>query len=119
MQQRHRDLETIYKKLSVDADRLVEENKQLKVECKHANNALINLEAEKLHASAECSQLLEGRYNSRKIVHTFIHKYSKKRNTCNHIHAYTHMHTYIRYIHTYIHTYIHNYLHTFIHIFIH
>eukprot|EP01036_Dinobryon_divergens_P031779 gene31779-41245_t len=57
--QRHRDLETIYKKLSADADRLADENKQLKVECKHANNALINLESEKLHASAECSQLLE------------------------------------------------------------
>ena len=76
MQQRHRDLETIYKKLSADADRLADENKQLKVECKHANNAVINLESEKLHASAECSQLLEGRYS-----HTYIHTYIQPYNT--------------------------------------
>ena len=98
MQQRHRNLETIYKKLSADADRLADENKQLKVECKHANNAVINLESEKLHASAECSQLLEGRYTHRKL-HTYMYVCM---NVCISLHTCIRIYIFTYIIHSYI-----------------
>ncbi len=77
------DLQGVYSKLSADVERLADENKQLKVECKHANNSLINLEEEKLHISAECSQLHEGRLlpsnriiSNYTYIHTYIHIYT-------------------------------------------
>ena len=97
------DLQGVYSKLSADVERLADENKQLRVECKHANNSLINLEEEKLHISAECSQLHEGRLPSDRIISNYTYTYT---------HTYIYILTNIYYnnkyfIHTYIHTYVH------------